>query len=313
MIHNERQLFDCKICGTSLKSKSILRKHVALHKKRLSCNFCNKEFNSVEKLESHVLSHSNVDRPFKCDKCPSTFTTYRYLGQHKLRVHIREGFFSCKECDATFKRMEIFRSHMEVHKGVTPYKCDECGARYNQKITLMKHQYEHRQREKKKEASQSDSKISVNKTSHKNGNDKCEIQDSFKCETCSQSFFKKRQLNAHRKQCNQNNKFDEKSKLVSNSKDLNNSPSKAVDLISNSKSIVNKSDNVLKVRNSDTKEIQKFQDFNFKLTEKNIMKSEVLNNTKDKEDLSYSMPSSFKNYKQKSDKLWKKMNSNEFS
>lgn len=84
--------FFCDICGKSGMTKSQLSIHkLHVHTKRankeyLTCRFCNRKYDSVEKMEEHEKDHEKdgINRPFVCNECGKCYTQQQTLQNHML-------------------------------------------------------------------------------------------------------------------------------------------------------------------------------------------------------------------------------------
>lgn len=56
-----------------------------------------------------------------------------------LSYHILKAFFLSQICSKTFKRPDALKIHMITHADVKPFRCDECGKQFNQKVCYTKH------------------------------------------------------------------------------------------------------------------------------------------------------------------------------
>ena len=71
-----------------------------------SCMYCNKHFDSIHHLNNH---HKKHHPPVTCDVCNKIYDTPNSLIQH-LYKHL-DGQFKCNECPETFH----FKSELESH------------------------------------------------------------------------------------------------------------------------------------------------------------------------------------------------------
>ncbi|KAJ2947869.1 hypothetical protein O0L34_g9659 [Tuta absoluta] len=130
--HNQPPLVTCK-CGVTLKSKSVMYKHVQDHKNpsHLRCDKCSKILKSTEALEKHRLRHvPKTDRKFNCEACDKVFNNKDLLRSHE-RSHIpieERKVFTCDICHLKFTTRSSCASHRRVvHEKVKAYVCDLCG------------------------------------------------------------------------------------------------------------------------------------------------------------------------------------------
>ena len=88
--HSSQPLYQCEQCGTRLKSKGCLRKHVQCRhsgeKKPLECPHCSKTFHRKNVLRAHMSVHTG-QYAFPCPHCHSRFSYNTALKQHIRTQH----------------------------------------------------------------------------------------------------------------------------------------------------------------------------------------------------------------------------------
>ncbi|KAL0850524.1 hypothetical protein ABMA28_012311 [Loxostege sticticalis] len=117
---------ECHDCGGYFKSKCKLKVHwkrVHLLEK-LVCEICKRAFKSSKAYVKHVKTKSRA--------CLITQQT-RIEGVGRQRV------FHCKDCDYNSRRIKDIRSHLVIHTGDRPYKCDLCPRQFTQQSSLQGH------------------------------------------------------------------------------------------------------------------------------------------------------------------------------
>ena len=91
---------ECKDCGKSFASKTVLKKHVAqVHPKVVECKHCDQTFSYNHELEVHVKEHG-VENEFKCEVCNKEF----YL-EWRLKKHMAVHSHQTKLCKYFSRKM----------------------------------------------------------------------------------------------------------------------------------------------------------------------------------------------------------------
>ena len=96
--------------------------------------------------KSHRKSKKACDRQetenvFTCDTCPKIFKTKKGLSQHR-QTHDKNSRKLCcpqEECGMKFYNKTSFDNHMNVHNGIKPHKCRDCGKAYADSGARNKH------------------------------------------------------------------------------------------------------------------------------------------------------------------------------
>ncbi|XP_026319861.1 zinc finger protein 660-like isoform X2 [Hyposmocoma kahamanoa] len=121
-------------CGITLKSKSVMYKHVQDHRNPnndLSCDQCAKIMKSEAALEKHKMKHiPKTDRKFRCSSCDKVFLCKEGLKSHeKSHIPIEDRkVYRCDICDLRFTTKSSAASHKRVvHDKIKSYVCDLCG------------------------------------------------------------------------------------------------------------------------------------------------------------------------------------------
>ena len=88
-------VFNCKICDLSLRSKKELKMHnQSKHTQRIKCDECDETFGKNCDLESHIeQSHDSVNK-FECDKCGKNFVLQWRLKKHQ-DIHTNQNIRKC--------------------------------------------------------------------------------------------------------------------------------------------------------------------------------------------------------------------------
>ncbi|CAB3372859.1 Hypothetical predicted protein [Cloeon dipterum] len=133
----------CRYCEMQFEaptsySNHIRKVHAEVTEPLFTCSVCRHETTSLIDLGIHLETHPECRR-FQCQQCPLKFSTSRRRGSHEFGTHFRKKKI-CPECG---KGVDNLQDHMNIHKGLRPYKCPTCDldfARlYNWKLHLAVH------------------------------------------------------------------------------------------------------------------------------------------------------------------------------
>ncbi len=130
------------VVATCLGSKS--------EKKCFKCALCNMAFDIKGNLTKHIRRHI-IAKPFTCYICSDGFTQKKQLENHILRKHHGMLRLACSLCGKISLSVSDHRDHFFTHSaaereihgraqsGEKRFKCDICGAAFNQRRQLVNH------------------------------------------------------------------------------------------------------------------------------------------------------------------------------
>lgn len=131
----------CPICKKFFRRmKTHLLKHSEAIGKPgdpLTCQFCNKMFNSGSNLSIHLRTHTG-DKPYVCEICSKGFAQSCNLANH-MRTHTGERPFKCPHCDRAFTQSGNLSNHIRLHTDEKPFKCHFCDRAFTQSGNLNSH------------------------------------------------------------------------------------------------------------------------------------------------------------------------------
>ncbi len=79
-----------------------------------TCDICNRQFNRMYNLKSHLLSHQLL-RPFPCTECGAKFSRNHDLNRH-LKIHNEDRPYKCDHCRKGFIRRDALKRHLIKNK-----------------------------------------------------------------------------------------------------------------------------------------------------------------------------------------------------
>lgn len=137
---NSKLLVICRVCSKFYGSVLSYRMHFKSHdsvKKR-------KSFKTIPLLELSLKSRikSRIKNKLKCRKETNKTNTKKF--QVKSPVKNGKSELGCHVCKKQFSSKSCLNRHIRIiHEGEKPYKCDECGERFSERVTLRKHMTKH--------------------------------------------------------------------------------------------------------------------------------------------------------------------------
>ena len=172
----------------------VVKEMNKLKNSEFSCDKCQKVFASSSKLESHIVN-VHVTKAYGCIKCTKRFKQKGQLKTHMQTVHEKLENYACELCDFTSSTKGNFISHMRVHTGETPYKCDECPEAFPQATQLRVHKRVHKAGKKCYCRFCGLDFDNINEyLTHK---ERHEVEN-VKCDQCKKSFISEEKLENHK-------------------------------------------------------------------------------------------------------------------
>ncbi|CAH1407500.1 unnamed protein product [Nezara viridula] len=188
----------CQLCNRPFKGKSELELHIPqCHLKynesdNLKCQKCKLNYEDLQTLREHLVSHGISMKPHLCAFCPKSYNRLIDKVIHE-RVHTRSKPHSCNECGRCFRLRNSLVAHMRIHSGERPFKCSFCNKSFRTKHLQRSHSSTHSgvfryKCNYCKKQFQSKSKVEAHENSHKK---------PFVCLECKRMFYSLRFVKKH--------------------------------------------------------------------------------------------------------------------
>ena len=140
----ENSIFTCESCSKTFTTNRRLKIHQRIHTgaKPYSCGQCQKSYQDVCGLKSHMTRVHSDTKAYICKLCDKAFAECKDLKSHML-VHSSEKAYNCGVCSKDFKRESDLRIHMFVHSGDEPMSCEICQKKFATRGRLKTHMVIH--------------------------------------------------------------------------------------------------------------------------------------------------------------------------
>ena len=147
----DRLMYQCTVCASEFTTSyyrdlHMRKKHTGMDLP--TCKFCQKTFESKNKLKRHVLSVCAPDTSeatLFCKFCMLTFSNTNTMDTHIKADHNADHMstYNCKECGYVAGKSSALVTHMRRHTNERPYKCKFCEKSFKQGTTLKNHERLH--------------------------------------------------------------------------------------------------------------------------------------------------------------------------
>lgn len=137
---SDGRTYECEQCAEQFVSKVSLSLHMRRHvvKKPFECSVCSCAFDVESELADHMRRHMS--------NWPRTVNGADETGDASLLDLDFEGrqaesnsLYECTVCRKQVKQLAHLKSHMLMHTGLRPYKCQMCDKAYRSKFDLRLH------------------------------------------------------------------------------------------------------------------------------------------------------------------------------
>ncbi|XP_041975635.1 zinc finger protein 718-like [Aricia agestis] len=143
--HKDPNVFCCDKCPRITKTLAAMNKHKMRHvpksERKFYCQTCNKIFNSKETLKSHMRSHIPIEerKIYECEICHLKFTTRCSAASHKRVVHDKIKSYVCDLCGYACGTGGELRQHRAIHSDDKPFVCNKCSKPFKTYSNLKTH------------------------------------------------------------------------------------------------------------------------------------------------------------------------------
>ena len=140
----------CFLCNRRFDTLAYLESHLAQHdrvksgKKDHTCPYCKRTFRWDTSLKNHLLHHTG-EKPHICKVCKRGFSQPANLRRHMLSHDAHESGerkYKCTKCEKDFLYEPNLKRHMVSHN-VLPHLCHVCGKGYIERYELHRHLLSH--------------------------------------------------------------------------------------------------------------------------------------------------------------------------
>lgn len=128
---------------------------MALYASHVECPICDTAttFDSNEKLQTHLVSHINIDgkdHNLQCLFCLEKMDSETVLAKHNMHMHPDEtkssnsASYRCLICQQRFNSLNFLTSHLQNKHSMLelPYNCQACGYRTSSHRDAVRHYYD---------------------------------------------------------------------------------------------------------------------------------------------------------------------------
>ena len=153
----------CTLCGKILSSKWATKVHIRkkcklekMKQEDLEIDTKKEGVAESEDRFAHLPRHMRNAAIFlrrneserKCRFCKATLSSMEEMAEHKKR-YAEGNEWRCPEKDcgrryAGSQDRRCLEAHMNSHRGITEYKCDQCGKEFHGKLSFYHHERTHR-------------------------------------------------------------------------------------------------------------------------------------------------------------------------
>ena len=164
-VNEQKQEFECKVCGKIYRHKTSLARHLKDHEDNLfDCDVCNKKFSRKDNLYAHkrivhnrhFLNFDAMEKSYhaskSCRKCGENFEskedfeahiTYKICQDRSKKLELdQDEKFKCSLCDKSYKSKKNLVAHIKWKhstKEKKVYSCNICEKNFSYKCLLRRH------------------------------------------------------------------------------------------------------------------------------------------------------------------------------
>lgn len=208
-IHTDASLwkFECYVCRKRFTTKYRLEQHIQVHFKQkvLKCEHCKYTCCGNSYMSEHVkFSHPDkwIDpkKVFECEFCGRLFKQESLLNDHVKIRHPSGRQFECPVCKRCFANKPTLTKHKSMHDDniSTIIECNYCDLRFGHSISKVRHEIRFHGIKRTFECLKCHS-LFVSHLDVRRHMSKCLDKVIFSCDICPQKYFKKCDLQFHKR------------------------------------------------------------------------------------------------------------------
>uniref|UniRef100_A0A1B0CNP4 C2H2-type domain-containing protein n=1 Tax=Lutzomyia longipalpis TaxID=7200 RepID=A0A1B0CNP4_LUTLO len=204
VVQQVERSFPCTSCPETFKSKEELKRHGKMHKfsKPYVCKKCPNSFNRLDNYILHMFVHNPP--PVRCPRCKLIFNRISSFRGH-IETHFKGELFSCSKCDEVFVYEEPFIVHnlhcvrKEKPKNEKKYRCPICLKDFVTRSVLERHKLIHTGQKPFHANLVESERHPVENPQIPLPEVVQQVERSFPCTSCSETFKSKEELKRHAK------------------------------------------------------------------------------------------------------------------
>lgn len=141
---SKKKRIQCNQCDKNFNSKNALQYHLLHHTgiRPHQCDVCGKGFFAGSALKVHMRLHSGV-KPYTCEFCSRPFRQWGDMKYHIASLHTEKKMFQCEYCGKDFARRYSLVIHRRIHTGERNYVCEFCDKTFRASSYLQNHRMIH--------------------------------------------------------------------------------------------------------------------------------------------------------------------------
>lgn len=141
---SKKKRIQCNQCDKNFNSKNALQYHLLHHTgiRPHQCDVCGKGFFAGSALKVHMRLHSGV-KPYTCEFCSRPFRQWGDMKYHIASLHTEKKMFQCEYCGKDFARRYSLVIHRRIHTGERNYACEFCDKTFRASSYLQNHRMIH--------------------------------------------------------------------------------------------------------------------------------------------------------------------------
>ncbi|XP_069549458.1 uncharacterized protein [Brachyistius frenatus] len=196
--------YHCPLCRQEFQFRVSVTRHMMSHSQEstFTCQECNQTFPNPMALRFHQRCHTAL-KPYECPECGMVFKHYSVMEDHRRKHADNSRSHLCNICGKTFKYSSLLHQHQYLHTGQKPFRCPECGKKFAFAQNMKAHCRQHRLRETNSLGEQPGKQAPaaaqepVRGPGKENAHQSEELQRTFNCPLCPQTYCVPANLRAH--------------------------------------------------------------------------------------------------------------------